>query len=65
MNEYEINLSKLSDYEISILIIERNSCNYKAEQITELLNKIGESKGLTNTAPSNEKEQAQKPLQQC
>lgn len=41
-----------------MLIIERNACNYKAEQITDLLNKVGESKGLTNTAPKNEKEQA-------
>jgi len=60
MSEHKIDFSKLTDYEISMLIIERNSCNYKAEQITELLNKVGESKGLTNTAPSNEKEQAQK-----
>ena len=59
MSEHKIEFSKLTDYEISMLIIERNTCNYKAEQITELLNKIGESKGLTNTAPSNKKEQTQ------
>ena len=59
MSEEKIDISKLTDYEISMLIIERNTCNYKAEQITDLLNKVGESKGLTNNAPSNEKEQAQ------
>jgi hypothetical protein len=41
MTEQKINLSKLTHYEISILIIEKNACNYKAEQITELLNKVG------------------------
>ena len=58
-SEHKVNLSKLTDYEISMLTIERNACNYKAEKITELLNKVGESKELTNTASSNEKEQAQ------
>jgi hypothetical protein len=62
MNEHEIDLSKLSDYEISMLIIKRNTCNYKAEQITELLNKIGESKELTSTTPSNENKQTQQLL---
>lgn len=60
MSGHKLDFSKLTDYEISMLIIERNSCNYKAEQITELLNKVGESKGLTDTASSNENEQAQK-----
>jgi 16S rRNA C1402 N4-methylase RsmH len=58
-SEHKVNLSKLTDYEISMLTIERNACNYKAEKITELLNKVGESKELTNIASSNEKEQAQ------
>ena len=57
MSQQNIALSKLTDYEISMLIIDRNTCNYKAEQITDLLNKVGESKGLTNDAPKNEKEQ--------
>jgi hypothetical protein len=59
MNEHEIDLSKLSYYEISMLIIERNTFNYKAEQITELLNKIGESKELINNTQPNEKDQQQ------
>jgi hypothetical protein len=59
MTEQKINLSKLTDYDISMLIIERNACNYKAEQITELLNKVGESKQLTNATQPNEKDQAQ------
>jgi hypothetical protein len=59
MSEHKVDFSKLTDYEILILIIERNACNYKAEQITELLNKIGESKELKNTTQPNEKDQAQ------
>jgi len=57
MSEDKIDITKLTDYEISMLIIERNACHYKAEQINELLNKIGETKGLTNAASSNEKSQ--------
>ena len=46
MSEHKIDFSKITDYEIQMLIIERNTCNYKVEQINELLNQIGESKGL-------------------
>jgi len=46
MSERRIDFSKLSEYEVSMLLIERNTCDYKAQQITELLNKIGESKGI-------------------
>jgi len=33
----------LSDFEIQILIIERNTCQYRIEQVDELLNKIGKA----------------------
>lgn len=36
---------ELSDYEISMLIIERDSCQYRIERIHELLNQIGKAKG--------------------
>ncbi len=51
MSEHNIDYSKLTDFEVSLLIIERDSCHYKAQQITELLNKIGTSKGITNSMP--------------
>ena len=61
MSEHKPDLSKLTDYEFSMLIIERNICNYKAEQIDELLNKIGEAKGLStaekSAAPLNQQSQ--------
>lgn len=40
----------LSDFEIQMLILERNACQYKVEQIDELLNKIGEAKGLQDSS---------------
>ena len=52
MSEHKIDFSKITDYEIQMLIIERNACNYKVEQINELLNQIGESKGLNTTQPN-------------
>ncbi len=51
MSEHNIDYSKITDFELSLLIIERDSCHYKAQQITELLNKIGVSKGITNSIP--------------
>lgn len=38
----------LSDFEVSILVIERNTCQFKAEQIDALLNKVGETKGFAD-----------------
>jgi hypothetical protein len=40
--------TKLTDYEISMLLIERNTAQFRAEQIDELLNKIGEAKGYAD-----------------
>jgi hypothetical protein len=37
-----------SDYEISMLIIERDACYTKAQAIDELLNKIGQAKGYAD-----------------
>jgi hypothetical protein len=39
-----------SDFEVQMLIIERNCSNYRMEQIDELLNRIGEAKGLQDAA---------------
>jgi hypothetical protein len=47
--ENEIDYSKLSDFEISILITERNCANHRKEQYDELLNKIAEAKGYADT----------------
>lgn len=53
----ESNKLKLSDFEVSMLIIERDACQYKKERIDELLNKVGAAKGLTDA----EKEKVTKP----
>ncbi|MGA3289484.1 MAG: hypothetical protein ABSD42_04505 [Candidatus Bathyarchaeia archaeon] len=44
-----------SDFEVQMLIIERNCSNYRMEQIDELLNRIGEAKGLQDAAKAGEK----------
>ena len=44
----QIDVSKLTDFEISVLIIERDTCQYKAERVDELLNRIGEAKGFVD-----------------
>ena len=41
-----VDFSKLSDFEISMLIIERDTAQFRVERIDELLNKIGEVKGF-------------------
>ncbi len=46
-SEHKIDLSKLTDYDFSLLIVKRNVCQFEAEQLDELLNRIGETKGLT------------------
>jgi hypothetical protein len=66
MSENKLNFSTLTDYEISMLIIERNTCHYKIEQIGELLKKIEEAKGFSGeekTSPdaSNKSESKQLP----
>ncbi|MGA3059848.1 MAG: hypothetical protein ABSD92_05705 [Candidatus Bathyarchaeia archaeon] len=45
--ERKFDYSKLSDFEISILIAERNCAVYRKEQYDELLNRIGEAKGYS------------------
>lgn len=44
----QIDIAKFSDFEISMLIIERDSAQFKAERIDELLNKYGRAKGLVD-----------------
>ena len=39
---------KVTDFEISRLILERDACQYKKERIDELLNKISEAKGMSD-----------------
>lgn len=39
---------KASDFEVSLLIIERDTCQYKKERLDELLNKIGEARGYAD-----------------
>jgi len=59
ISKHKIDYSKLSDFEISMLVIERNSCQHKAELIDEFLNKIGEAKGYSEakkTSPPAENE---------
>jgi hypothetical protein len=49
---------QLTDLELTLLIIERDICQYKKERIDELLNKIGEARGISraietpSTAPT-------------
>lgn len=48
MSERKIDLSKLSDFDVSMLIIKRNVRQYEVEQIDEFLNKVGEAKGFSD-----------------
>jgi hypothetical protein len=47
--ENKVDYSKLSGFEISILIAERNCASYRKEQYDELLSKIGVAKGYSDT----------------
>jgi len=42
----QIDVSKLTDFEIGLLILERDVSQYRVERIDELLNRIGEAKGF-------------------
>jgi hypothetical protein len=42
----QIDVSKLTDFEISLLILERDVSQYRVERYDELLNRIGEAKGF-------------------
>jgi hypothetical protein len=44
-----------SDYEISMLIIERDACYTKAQAIDELLNRIGQAKGFADASKPTSK----------
>jgi hypothetical protein len=42
------NTPQLTDLELTLLIIERDTCQYKKERIDELLNRVGEAQGISN-----------------
>lgn len=46
MTEKKVDLSKLTDFEISLLIIERDTAQFRKERIDELLNMVGAAKGF-------------------
>lgn len=51
---------KLSDYEISMLIIERDTAQFKREKIDELLNQLGAEQGFNDA----EKKPTREPTQE-
>lgn len=57
ISKQKIDYSKLSDFEISMLVIERNSCQHKVELIDEFLIKIGEAKEYSEAAKTSPPEQ--------
>jgi len=46
----QVDVSKLSDFEISVLIIDRDTAQFRMNAIDELLAKVGEAKGFTEAA---------------
>jgi hypothetical protein len=56
-----VDLSKISDFEISVLVIERDVAQYRVERLDELLNKIGEKKGYINSAKKESSSQPDHP----
>jgi len=42
----QIDVSKITDFEISLLLLERDVSQYRVERFDDLLNKIGEAKGF-------------------
>jgi hypothetical protein len=49
----KIDVSKLTDFEIGLLILERDVSQYRVERIDELLNRIGEAKGFAEAEKKN------------
>jgi len=41
----QIDVSSFTDFEVSVLVIERDTAQFRVERIDELLNKVGEAKG--------------------
>ena len=46
----QVDVGKLTDLEILLLVIERDVSQFKMERIDELLNKVGEAKGFIEAA---------------
>lgn len=52
-----VDVSKLSDFEVSVLIVQRDTAQYKASKIDELLNRYAQAKGFVDAeeeTPSSE-----------
>lgn len=61
----KVDLSKVSDFEIQCLIIERDISHFRTEKYDELLNQIGEAKGTeaaTQKKPTAKAEISEEPL---
>jgi hypothetical protein len=48
----KFDVSKLSDFEVALLILERDISQYRVERCDELLNQVGEAKGFGETRPT-------------
>lgn len=46
----KVDLRQVSDFDIQCLMIERDACQFRAQQIDALLNEIGSQKGYVDTA---------------
>lgn len=57
----EVDVSKLSEYEISILVIERDTAQFKASRIDELLNEYGRAKGFVDAEKKETATEHRKP----
>lgn len=42
-----VDFSRISDFELSLLLAERDIAAYRVERLDEIINKIGESKGFS------------------
>ncbi len=50
MIETKFDPSKISDFEIAMIYAEINCCYHRIEQLSEIINKVGEAKGYSDTA---------------
>jgi len=50
MMETKFDPSKISDFEIAMIYAEINCCYHRIEQLSEIINKVGEVKGYSDTA---------------
>ena len=50
MTERKPDFSKLNDFELAMLIVERDTAQYKKERIDEIINKYGEAQGYLDVS---------------